>query len=199
MADGHIGDLGAATTPLSGTDKLIVEQSGVAKQVAVDDLAVSSLIETGSFSSVNAIDIDLPDGYDTFEVQIKITTSTAADIYFKITTDGFSTVEEGASDYDYVHFRQAGGSTGGGADGAHTNVVYCGSTTVSVETIRMIIMNAKDAAKTRIEFHGEYYLSGVPARVAGIGTYTATTSVDGVRAYTSNGNNVSGIYKVYGR
>lgn len=51
MADSHIGGLGSAAS-LAGTDKMIVEQSGVAKQTTVDDIL--SLGDWGKLDEVIA-------------------------------------------------------------------------------------------------------------------------------------------------
>ena len=91
------------TTGVSGT--LAVGNGGTGVTNA-DDIGNFVKIDSQSgtdLSSVNALDIDLPDTYKAFKLDIHFKPKTdGAHLYFRFSTDGGSSFYSGSSDYGYA-------------------------------------------------------------------------------------------------
>ena len=156
------------------------------------------LIDSGTFSAASTVDIDLPDGYTTFKLEYYLEKSATSEILYVVTRDGFSTVENGASDYAWVLSRYAG-SFGGARDNLDTDVNTVGGTSSEDYNIgNLDILHAKESTcPTRIKFETDYD-NGSPAMAEGWGDYIGTNdAINGIRIAPSAGT-ITGLWRLYG-
>lgn len=173
MADSHIGGLGSATTPLSSSDKLIVEQSGVAKQVAFSDLDTGGwgLVSSASASGTEIV-FNTENYRDFIIIGQAITTAASCFRVFRFSTDGGSTYH--STGYFKVTSDPATPASSG--DIGHTGAGLSGS------GLHFMKLNANlDGPVKLITYNiGPAIFSG------------STDKIDRVKFYTHNGTTFTG-------
>lgn len=156
MADSHIGGLGAASTPLASADKLIIEQSGVAKRADLADVAgrflLSRTVTTSSATSVSFTSISA-DFEDLLVVIMGRGTKTATlvDLRLRLNNDTGST-------YD-TETQQANNTTNANfgiaaASSAYVGNIAAASATANVADCCEILLPAY--ARTTFQKTGQY-------------------------------------------
>ena len=163
-------------------------------------------IETISSSSVASYDFDLPgSGYRDFALIGWVQPATdGADLWFLVTTDGFSTVKTGASDYRWINDgRSSSGSAIADVDAADTEYRVLNSVGNGASEMARIAVQVGEPANTSFPtiFSGlATWVTAAntnPTIMTG-GSYVATTAVDGIRVQFSSGNIASGSLTLYG-
>ena len=147
----------------------------------------SSESSSGTGTGVSSFDIDLPAGFTTYRIEYTISNiSGNSQIEYTVTDDGFSTVETGASDYEWVLFRYAG-SFGGARDGADNSIVTVGAS-VDYEGIHKLeVINSQDSSlETGILFETAYD-NGSPSLSNGRGRYLTASLINGIRIGAQSG------------
>ncbi len=157
-----------------------------------------------TFSGAAQVDIPLSSSYTSHKIEFYITVATdSVGLDARITTDNFSTVKSGASDYVYTQLRSSASSTAvssssGAAAISLVVTAAIGNAANEFAAGEIMVINAPDTAPTTVEGRLQYM---TPATAVGqsitTGSYLATTAVNGIRVYATSGN-ISGYYKLWG-
>lgn len=153
-------------------------------------------------SGASQADIPLPAGFNNGLILFKLTVSADdTEIRMRVTDDDFTTVEQGASDYNYVDARASISSKGeDGSTGASYLRFTSGTGNAAGEgawgTIDFAAV-ADAAFPSSFGFNlGSIFNNGNFLRRFGGGSYMVSSVINGVRFYPSSGN-ISGEFRVY--
>ena len=193
----RIKDIGTTTTSAASDDYVALDGTTNASRKILASNIVGGLvfIERQTFTTASEVDIDLPDAYDSFRIEMVYSLLSSSDLALRISDDGFSTVESGASDYSYS-FKRYAGTFGGGEDDLHDRILTAGFNRTSTNSIMTLeVVHAKETgAPTRINFAGDYLSGTDSGSVHGVGTYLTSSSINGLRAFPTAGN-ITGLYR----
>lgn len=124
----------------------------------------------------------------------------------QVSTDGGSTYESGALDYQYVYLTRSGAATSGGNDSSASYIDlspggFVGSDAGDYGWSGEILLPMPHLSQgTRLHFDGSLGESstGTIMMIEGVGEYQTAAAVDGLKLYFSSGNIESGTITVYG-
>lgn len=164
-----------------------------------------TFIERVAVSAVSTVDIDLPDGYDSFYVELYVAPSSdGIGITAEVTDDGFTSVETGATDYHYTQHRHSASSaavqsSNGAASFPFLVASSLGNAANEYTAGTIEVLHAKETSPTFIRTDVNYVTAagafGASKNVAG---FKPTQSLNGIRLTPSAGT-LTGFYKVWGR
>lgn len=156
-------------------------------------------------SALSAVDIALPDGYDSFHIEFYFTASAdQIGLNAAVTDDNFATVESGATDYYYSRLAHTASSTGVVSSNGTTVISVLGTSSIgnaaneycegSIEVI-----NAKETAPTGLRIDISW-ITGTTTfgSTRAMASYKQTNLINGLRITPTSGN-LTGFYKVWGR
>jgi hypothetical protein len=144
--------------------------------------------------------------YRAFKVVITdlVPATDATDLYLRFSTDGGSTYDAGASDYDWArNMTTAAGSNITNGDTADSEITLSSDlSNVTAESLsgQVIIYNPANSAQ-HTKAVGDFISpnsSGQSMRVTVSGRRLATQDTDGIRFLISSGNITSGTFALYG-
>lgn len=165
-----------------------------------------TLINSGgtTFTTASTVDIPLASGYVAHQIIFYATFSTdAGDLNAQVTTDNFSTVKSGVSDYNYNSWR---GNTSGNSNTTSNGTTLIkmitnkGSAAGDDATGEFTVWFADDSAKlTALTKRITYGIGGgaSPGIEVGDGRYLTAATVNGIRLAPSTGT-MTGSYRIYG-
>lgn len=174
-----------------------------------------TLLTSGTVSSAATLDIVLT-SYTAYRgLVIELSSFTPATdnvlLYMRVSSNGGSTYDAGASDYDQVITFARADNTGlfGQNTAAAAQYGICGASTSSEGVsnssteggahVRIDLMDQTAAKYTKIRSHAAYITAAGPlAMWVGCGARMAAQDTDAVRFLFSSGNIASGYYAVYG-
>lgn len=156
-----------------------------------------------AFSAASNVDIALSDTYDSFYIEFYLVAGTDnVAINAGLTSNNFSSILAGATDYTYNQFRHTsttGVSNSNGTTNINLLTTALGNAADEFLIGTITVSNAKEASPTHIAFDGTYATTTTTyAGVRTIAAYKPTTSINGIRISASSGT-VTGYYKVWGR
>jgi hypothetical protein len=164
---------------------------------AIDIVATREIfIEELTGSSVSEVDIDLSGTYDAYVIKGQMTpASDGVQLYARFTTDGFSTIESGASDYQWVDWRafvtgdSATASSGDSKIELAPNIGNASNELITGE-IATVWYPHDTGIYTRVVSNAMRVanVSNAFAVQNAAGQYEATDDVDGIRLYFGSGN-----------
>lgn len=165
-----------------------------------------TFISAASASASSSIDFTLTAGYDEYEIHmldvISGTNNVAA--YLRTSTDGGSTFDSGASDYNYQtmtgFFTSVGAQSSVGSSFIALQSTYnLANISTSSFNCFIKIINPSEARYTSVVFtFGQYGASSGQSTGSGFGQRLSASSVDAVRIILSSGNIASGLFALYG-
>ena len=152
-----------------------------------------SFLSTYSGTNVAALDIPIGAAVAYLLIARVRPASAGADLRARVTTDGFSTIESGASDYAWVEQRQSTGAAGLDTD-ENDAFIRLGSSLGNATSDDWLgevrVYWPSDAAlHTRIDtVHTRYNNVSLLNRGWGAAAYKGGSAIDGLRLYCSTGN-----------
>lgn len=162
------------------------------------------LVSSHPFTAVSQVDIPFPSGKNFLELRMRMKNSVdTADLRAKVTTDGFTTVKEGASDYTYNDGRSwsVGENNTGDAGDPHIQIGNNQGNAANEGIWGPIrVLSAANAARAT-HFVMDYAggsASHRHIRRHGCGIHIALVVVNGVRFYMTSGT-LSGLIEVFAR
>lgn len=161
-------------------------------------------IGSTTLTAATNIDIALPSGYDSYDVEFYFDPSTDNISYSAVfTADNFGTTLTGATDYSYVQHRASNGSAGvsnsNGAASISFLVAGQGNDANEYNAGVLRIINSKDTAPTEVIGHFKYVTTTANVSLIFLeASYKPTTVLNGIRITPSSGT-VTGFVKVWGR
>lgn len=156
-------------------------------------------------TTLSAVDIALPDAYDSFRIEFYFIPSTdGIGLNAAVSDDNFSSVEAGATDYHYSRLSHAATSTGVVSSNGTTIISIVATASIGNDTSEysagtIEVINAKETAPTHIRADFNYVTAaaamGGARTIAG---FKPTQSINGLRI-TPTAGALTGFYKVWGR
>lgn len=193
-----VAGTGMTITVNDGTDTITLASSGGGGSGALTFLGRTA-VTAGS-----AFDIALPSGYDSFDIEFHLVFGTDnVGLIAQFTSDNFSSVLAGATDYYYTHHRHSGTSAAVVSSNGTTSMTLIqsgsGNDVNEFHTGTIKIVNSKETSPTHLRCDLNYVTTATAyggART--IAHYKPTTVINGVRLTATSGN-MTGYFKVWGR
>lgn len=197
---------GASTLNFTGAGVTVTDAGGNQANIAIPGggggggggglAGVWEYVETVSGASVSELDIDVPDADRILLVGNANLATDNETLELRVTTDGFSTVESGASDYSWGVLGKTSTSTSSTQqnDSADSEIRLSISTIGGNATERIFfateIMGPRNTSALTGVMTNAVHVFENPATRHGqsAGVYNATTAVDGVRLFAGSGN-----------
>lgn len=212
--DLDVNDFTEDTTPDGSADFHWMHDASAAQKKKVKPANVSrtggmQLLASGSVSSAASLDIVLTSytGYRGIVVELInfIPATDSVGLYCRVSTNGGSSYDSGASDYKYAFVRASSSanflsntSSAGAAQLLIGDVIGNGSSEGIDATVKFV-GQANTAIKPKVRFEGALYEAGdILQRIFGGGHRNTAQDTDAIQFLFSSGNIASGTYAVYG-